>query len=68
MVIVILSFLTVVARPFFNVKKQEEITYSENCLNFLFGEIDKFQTDLTYGKTSLSGYNGSPTVGSLIFF
>lgn len=67
-VIVILSFLTVVARPFFNVKKQEEITYSENCLNYIFGEIDKFQTDITYGKTVLSGYNGSPTIGSRIYF
>ena len=38
------------SRNLFNSTKQEKITFGETCLNYLFGEIDKFETDYYYQK------------------
>lgn len=60
LVVVILWLLFAMTRSFFNVWRQKKVVFWETCLNYVFGEIDKFQTDIKYGKlpVTVSWMNG----------
>lgn len=60
LVVAILWLLFSMTRSFFNVWRQKKIVFWETCLNYIFGEVDKFQTDIKYGKlpVTVSGLNG----------
>ena len=53
----IVSLLWIVfsmTRNFFNIWRQNKIVFWEICLNYIFAEVDKFQTDIKYGKLPVS--------------
>lgn len=50
LIVAMLWLIFSMTRNFFNVSRQNKLVFGETCLNYVFGEIDKFQTDIKYGK------------------
>lgn len=64
----IISLLFVISRSFLNVNRQEKFLFGERCMKYMFTELDKFQTDFTYGKNSVNTISGVDMVQSSISF
>ncbi len=60
LIVAMLWLIFGMTRNFFNVWRQKKLVFWETCLNYVFGEIDKFQTDIKYGKlpVTVSGLDG----------
>lgn len=49
-IVILLWLIFSMSRNLFNSRKQEKIIFGETCINYLFGEIDKFENDYYYQK------------------
>lgn len=68
LIVVLISVVTAMARQFLNINRQQIFIYSENCVTYIANEIDKFQNDVIYSKSTVSWFNGYPLASSLTYF
>lgn len=56
-VVIILSMVFVAAKNFFDTSYQEKVAFGERCVNKIFWDIGKFETDALYGNANATKIN-----------
>ncbi len=59
-VILILWLIFSMSTGFINLQRQQKFVFGEQCVNHIFAEVDKFQSDVKYGKKEVSSFGGFP--------
>ncbi len=59
-VILILWLIFSMSTGFINLQRQQKFVFGEQCANHIFAEVDKFQSDVKYGKKEVSSFGGFP--------
>jgi predicted nucleotidyltransferase component of viral defense system len=49
-------------KNFLNTGRQEKLIFGETCVNYLFGEMQRFSDDLKFSKNSVTSLSGSKVV------
>ena len=49
-VVALLWLIFAISKSFFNISRQEKLVFWETCVNYIFGEFSKFESDIKYGK------------------
>jgi hypothetical protein len=59
-VVVIMWLILGMVKNFLNTGRQEKLIFGETCMNYVFGEIQRFQDDIKMNKTRWMDINGTP--------